>query len=130
VAHWVLAYGTLRAPEVVTALLGRAVPSRPIRLDGWYPAALEGLDFPVLVRNPDSYCDADLLGPLSTDEHEMLIRWEGPWYVRAVWEVSGTHATVFLPDLTHPELPDRTGVWSYETFRSRDLARRLEWMWD
>ncbi|MBU6215751.1 MAG: gamma-glutamylcyclotransferase [Acidobacteria bacterium] len=128
--RWVLAYGTLRAPEVVTALLGRSVAARPVRLDGWYPAALEGLDFPVLVEDPGTSCDADLLGPLSADEHELLTRWEGPWYVRAEWEIDGVVATVFLPDLSHPDLPGRTGTWSYETFRSRDLARRLEWMWD
>lgn len=125
-----LAYGTLRAPEVVTALLGRAVAARPVHLDGWYPASLEGLDFPVLIQDPSASCDADLLGPLDADEYALLVRWEGSWYVRAKWEIVGVLATVFLPDLDHPELPARTGVWSYELFRSRDLAHRLEWMWD
>ena len=128
--RWVVAYGTLRAPEVVTALLGRTVATRPIHLHGWYPAALAGLDFPVLIRDPGGGCDADLLGPLSGDEHELLTRWEGPWYVRAEWEVDGVSATVFLPDLAHPDLPALTGTWSYVRFRDRDLARRLRRMWD
>jgi hypothetical protein len=130
VDRWVVAYGTLRAPEVVEALLGRAVEARAVHLDGWYPASLEGLDFPVLIKDPSASCDADLLGPLNADEHALLVRWEGSWYVRAEWEIDGVLASVFLPDLAHPELPDRTGVWSYEAFRSSDLARRLEWMWD
>jgi hypothetical protein len=129
-SRWVLAYGTLRASEVVIALLGRTVAARPTRLDGWYPAALEGLDFPVLIQDSRASCDVDLLGPLSVEEHELLTRWEGPWYVRTEWAVGDVTATVFLPDLSHPELPNRTGTWSYERFRERDLTQRLRRMWD
>ena len=129
-ARWVVAYGTLRAPEVVEALLGRSVPARPARITGWEPHALAGLDYPVVVEVPDGGCEVDLVGPLSEAEHALIVEWEGPWYVEATWEIDGVAATVFLPDLDHPELPARTGVWSYELFRERDLADRLAWMWD
>ncbi len=128
--RWVVAYGTLRAPEVVEALLGRSVPRRSVRLEGWEPQALEGLDYPVLVRAEAAVCEVDLLGPLHLDEHELIVRWEGPWYRATTWRVDDVEATVFLPVLDHPELPARTGVWSYERFRDRDLADRLAWMWD
>ena len=128
--RWVVAYGTLRAPEVVKALLDRAVPARPARVAGWEPQALDGLDYPVVVEAPGAVCEVDLVGPLSVDEHDLIVEWEGPWYRVATWEVDGITATVFLPDLDHPELPARTGVWSYELFRERDLAGRLAWMWD
>ena len=128
--RWVVAYGTLRAPEVVEALLGRVVPTRSLRLDGWYPAALAGLDFPVLVADAGSSCTVELLGPLQDAEHDLIVEWEGPWYSSAVWELDGVRATVFLPDLDHPDLPERTGRWSYDLFRERDLPHRLAWMWD
>jgi hypothetical protein len=130
VDRWVVAYGTLRAPEVVEALLGRPVPARPGRVAGWEPRALDGLDYPVVVEAAGSVCEVDLIGPLSSAELALVVEWEGPWYRPATWVVDGVAATVFLPDLDHPELPARTGVWSYELFRSRDLAHRLEWMWD
>lgn len=128
--RWVVAYGTLRAPEVVEALLGRTVPARPALASDWEPQALEGLDYPVIVAAPGASSTVDVLGPLTPAEHELIVEWEGPWYVVATWELDGVEATVFLPDLDHPDLPRRTGVWSYELFRERDLADRLAWMWD
>gem|GEM_PF-1876706 len=128
--RWVVAYGTLRAPEVVQALIGRTVPSRSTAISGWEPQALDGLDYPILVESAGSTCEVDLLGPMTAIEYDLIVEWEGPWYHSAEWEVDGVTATVFLPVFDHPDLPDRTGVWSYGLFRDRDLASRLAWMWD
>lgn len=127
--RWLIAYGTLRSPEVVEALLGRAVPTQAATLEGWYPAELVGRDYPVLVRNPGRRCDIDLVGPISDAEFRMVAEWEDTFYETDEWTIDGVTGTVFLPVLDHPDLPELGGVWSYERFRVRDLATRLADMW-
>jgi len=133
--HHVLAYGTLRCPEIVERLVGRAVPSRPVEVPGWYPAALHGLDFPVLLPDAGATLAADLVGPLQPHEHAALVEWEGPWYVPCAVRVAdgsptGTVATVFFCDSDHPELPPLAGPWSLARFRREDLPGRLQRTWD
>lgn len=127
--HWLIAYGTLRSPEVVEALLGRRVPARAAALEGWYPAELVGRDYPVLLRDPGARCDIDLVGPISDAEHQLIGQWEDTFYETAEWTIDGVTGTVFLPVLDHPDLPELGGVWSYERFRERDLPNRLAHMW-
>jgi hypothetical protein len=127
--RWLIAYGTLRSPEVVEALLGRSVPARPATLDGWYPAELVDRDYPVLLHDPAARCEIDLVGPISDADHQLVTEWEDSFYETAEWTVDGVTGTVFLPVLDHPDLPELGGVWSYERFRERDLPTRLAHMW-
>ncbi len=60
----VFCYGSLRAPEVVSALLGASLPTRL----AWHPAArvcaVRGEDFPALALNPRAPLCAPLRAPL------------------------------------------------------------------
>ncbi|MEO5873683.1 MAG: gamma-glutamylcyclotransferase family protein [Streptosporangiaceae bacterium] len=79
-ADGLFAYGTLRIPEVLEALLGRVPTLDPATAAGWRVAALPGLTYPGLVEAPDGTADGMLLRGLRSEEWRILHEYEEDLY--------------------------------------------------
>ncbi|MBP2190398.1 gamma-glutamylcyclotransferase family protein [Nocardia goodfellowii] len=73
-------YGTLRFPEVLTALLGRCPELVPAGLPGWRVAALPDRVYPGLVREAGGLARGMLLYGLDPAEWLVLDRFEDDEY--------------------------------------------------
>ncbi|MFE3752978.1 gamma-glutamylcyclotransferase family protein [Nocardia tengchongensis] len=74
------AYGTLRFPAVLSALIGRVPAMEPARLIGRRAAALPGKAYPGLVTATDSVTDGFLLTGLGRDDWRVLDAFEDDEY--------------------------------------------------
>ena len=122
-------YGTLRAPEVLHALLGRAPTSRPALLSGYSRFSVCDACFPaVLPGAPDDTVDGLLLDGLSQREERALDYFEDEEYTRQPVSVSieggarRLEAQAYIWELRFEHLLDRETPWSFDEFRSRDLS--------
>lgn len=86
----VFVYGSLMVPEVLTALLDRAVPTIPGRIDGWRRCELEGLPYPAIVSDEQASVAGLLLTDLEPHERDLFDTFEGPEY--DIVEVQATTA--------------------------------------
>lgn len=79
------AYGTLRFPAVVEALLGQVPPMEPARAPGWRVRALPEVVYPGLVPDPGSTAKGMLPIGLTPPECALLDEYEGeryePWVI-------------------------------------------------
>lgn len=73
-------YGTLRFPDVLSALLGRVPERVQASVPGWRVAALPGRVYPGLVRADEAVAHGDVLVGLSVAELELLHDYEGVEY--------------------------------------------------
>ncbi|GAB3280827.1 hypothetical protein GCM10027589_07910 [Actinocorallia lasiicapitis] len=93
----VFAYGTLRFPDVLSALLGRVPEMSPASVAGWRVAALPGRVYPGLVAAPGSLACGDVLTGLSDGELDLLHAYEDVEYATAVLELTdGRSALAYL----------------------------------
>jgi gamma-glutamylcyclotransferase (GGCT)/AIG2-like uncharacterized protein YtfP len=77
------AYGTLRDPEVLTAVLGRLPElGPPGRLPGHVALTVVGQCYPVLVPRAGTATPGTLISGLSPADWQQLDRYEGPGYRR------------------------------------------------
>jgi hypothetical protein len=102
------AYGTLRFPDVLEALLGRVPEHSPAIAPGWRVAALEGRVYPVLVPG-DGGAGGILLSGLTAGEWRVIDAYEDDFY-----------------DLERLTLVDGRPGWAYLT---RDPAAALSVDW-
>jgi len=129
-AERVFVYGTLTFPEVLCAVTGRDIPSRPARLAGFARFRLRGLSYPGVVAAPGASTDGRALEDVSAAELARLDRFEGDAYVRrrvTVETAPGEEAlawTWILAPAAERWIEERP--WDREHFRRRDLARFLE----
>ncbi|WP_433331754.1 gamma-glutamylcyclotransferase family protein [Spirillospora sp. CA-294931] len=77
-------YGTLRFPEILRILLGRAPGLSSARADGWRVRALPDLVYPGLVAAPDGVAEGMLITDLTTAESRLLDAYENDIYVPTV----------------------------------------------
>jgi gamma-glutamylcyclotransferase (GGCT)/AIG2-like uncharacterized protein YtfP len=119
-ANCLFAYGTLRVPEVVTALLGRVPAGRPAWAAGWRAARLAGRSYPGLVPAPGATADGLLMVGLTPEEWAIVDAFEGPEYQRRRIRLDdGTTAVAYLwRDLTAV----REQNWSLAEFVAAGLA--------
>jgi gamma-glutamylcyclotransferase (GGCT)/AIG2-like uncharacterized protein YtfP len=120
------AYGTLRFPEVLTALLGRVPYHEPATVAGWRVAALSGRVYPVLVPGPGT-ADGVLITGLSAGEWRLIDAYEDDFYLlERLTLVDGRQGWAYLTRDHRACLP---GDWSPGDFAARHLAafaRRCE----
>ncbi|GAA3225488.1 gamma-glutamylcyclotransferase family protein [Actinocorallia longicatena] len=90
-------YGTLRFPDVLSALLGRVPVMSPGRVEGWRVAALAGRVYPGLVRAEGAAAEGVVLSGLSEDELVVLHAYEDVEYDIAVLDLTdGRPALAYL----------------------------------
>jgi hypothetical protein len=113
------AYGTLRFPGILDALLGRVPDHTPAVVQGWRVAALDGRVYPVLVPGTGA-ASGILLTGLSAAEWRIIDVYEDDFYGleplslvdgRVGWAYVTRDATGCLP-----------GDWSPDDFAARHLA--------
>lgn len=91
------AYGTLRFPQVLQALLGRVPDHSTGTVAGWRTAALDGRVYPALVPAADATAHGLLLSGVTPEERERLDDFEGQAYeLRPVPMTDGRYAWAYV----------------------------------
>jgi gamma-glutamylcyclotransferase (GGCT)/AIG2-like uncharacterized protein YtfP len=118
------AYGTLRFPDVLVALLGRVPEHTPAIAEGWRVAALDGRIYPVLVPG-EGAAGGVLISGLTAEEWRVIDAYEDDFYAlelltlvdgRQGWAYLTRDRTAALPvdwspgDFTTRHLPAFTGA--------------------
>jgi gamma-glutamylcyclotransferase (GGCT)/AIG2-like uncharacterized protein YtfP len=122
------AYGTLRFPDVLRALLGRVPGHTPAIVSGWRVAALDGRIYPVLVPGPGAAAGVLITG-LTTEEWRVIDAYEDDFYaLERLALVGGRRAWAYL---TRDGTAALTDDWSPADFTARHLrafaGACLEW---
>jgi gamma-glutamylcyclotransferase (GGCT)/AIG2-like uncharacterized protein YtfP len=113
------AYGTLRFPDVLVALLGRVPDHTPGIVEGWRVAALPGRSYPVLVPG-DGAAGGVLITGLTAEEWRVIDAYEDDFYhLRRLTLVDGRQGWAYLTEDRRIGLP---ADWSPNDFTSRHLA--------
>lgn len=113
------AYGTLRFPDVLRALLGRVPDHRPATAEGWRVAALDGRIYPVLVPGPGAAGGVVIPG-LTAVEWEIIDAYEDDFYaLERLTLADGRHGWAYLTRDATTALP---ADWSPEDFGARHLS--------
>lgn len=113
------AYGTLRFPDVLTALLGRVPEQAPAAVDGWRVAALDGRTYPVLVPG-DGAAAGVLISGLTVPEWRIIDAWEDEFYaLEPLTLADGREGWAYLTRDGTAALP---ADWSPADFTTRHLT--------
>lgn len=122
-------YGTLRDPAMLALVLGRAVDPRNVlaaTAPGWVAASLPGRSYPGLRPAPGGAVEGLLLRGLSPFELDLLDRFEGAEYRRAVLPVITDgelhEAAAYLP--VQP-LPPEAPRWDFDVWRQTHRRHML-----
>ena len=136
-------YGTLRDPDLITAVLGRALrPGRvhAARAPGLCAVHYPGRVYPALVRRPGAAADGLVLTDITAFERDLLDAFEGEEYRRGpvpVMIAEELHeADAYLPAIAVPrEAPDwdlgrwqqahKAAVLAADAATAADLRARL-----
>lgn len=76
-------FGTLLDEEVLTLVVGRAIPAadkRPATLGGFRRVKAQGVTYPIIVRRQNSSVAGMLVSGITGEEAELLIAYEGANY--------------------------------------------------
>lgn len=122
--QWLFCYGTLRAPRLLSALLGRAMAAIPASLDDHVCARLRGRPYPGLWAAPGSRAAGACYRLHHRRELARLDRYEGSEYrrrrVRVATADGPRQAWVYVPRRGRA---GRGGPWSVLDFERRALGR-------
>ena len=125
------AYGTLRDPELLAAVLGRPLRAgtmHPARAPGFRAVHYPGRVYPALIRAPGQAAEGLLLTGLSPFERDLLDAYEGEEYRRGpiatvlLDEPELHEADAYLPTIT---LPKDVHDWSLSRWQAEHKARAL-----
>jgi gamma-glutamylcyclotransferase (GGCT)/AIG2-like uncharacterized protein YtfP len=128
-AELLFVYGTLRDPDLLSAVLGRRVASAA-RLDAAAPGLravhYPGRIYPALVRVPGAVAAGSVLTDLSPFEHDLLDAFEGEEYSRGLIPViigEELHeAFAYLPAIA---VPPNAPPWSLLDWQTDHKPRVL-----
>ena len=136
VAPLLFVYGSLRDPEVRTAVIGRDLPIHDVSaawLDGHRLFRIHGRSYPMIVADPRGTVEGQLLTNLSRNEFRLLDAFEGSEYRRcpvSVRDATGRHIGAQLYQPLRGLKRDRR-PWSLNEWSSRErramLARARIW---
>jgi gamma-glutamylcyclotransferase (GGCT)/AIG2-like uncharacterized protein YtfP len=113
------AYGTLRFPDVLEALLGRVPEHSPAIAPGWRVAALDGRVYPVLVPG-DGGAGGILISGLTAGEWRVIDAYEDDFYeLERITLVDGRQGWAYLTRDRTAALP---ADWSPGDFTTRHLG--------
>ena len=131
-------YGSLLAPEVLKALLGRVPDRTPATLPGYVRRRIKERVYPALYPDPDSQVDGEVLSGMSRRELAVLDWFEDEAYTLTKVDVTFDEGSEWEPGessepvdayldpkvvmayvFTSPR--DLYGEWDYEEFRQTHL---------
>ena len=119
------AYGTLELPEVMEALLGRGLPQRSARLEGFERRLVRDRPYPGIVPRAEACVAGVLYDGLEADALARLDHFEGSLYERREVRVRVARAgalpawTYVLREAHHLRLSDEP--WDADRFRALHL---------
>jgi hypothetical protein len=123
-------YGTLRDPELLSAVLGRALPPRavhPARAPGFRAVQYPGRIYPALLRTPGAAAEGLLLLDLTPFENDLLDVFEGDQYrrgpVAVMLEEELHEADAYLPVIA---IPSAAPDWTLARWQSEHKPRVLD----
>ena len=123
------AYGTLVLPDVLEALLGRALPAQPAQLAGYARYRVRGEVFPALAAEAGADTSGVLYTGVDQREWALLDRFEGELYVRRAVRVEtpagARDAWTYLVAAGREPLLTRE-PWDPRSFAEGNRARWLE----
>jgi gamma-glutamylcyclotransferase (GGCT)/AIG2-like uncharacterized protein YtfP len=90
----VFVYGTLLAPEIVHAVMGRVPASQPAVLHGYARYTVKQQVYPGVIEQKGAVVDGALYRGMQPDEWRRLDEYEGALYVRRAVEVNFGPGTV------------------------------------
>lgn len=123
-------YGTLLAPELRRALLGRTLDGTPAELPGYACFRVRHAPYPAITPAADATTAGELVGGLSHADLEKLDAYESSLYRRCVVtarNLAGTNVKSFtyvINESALNRLSDES--WDYADFRLRQLDRYLK----
>lgn len=123
-------YGTLLAPELRRALLGRAVAGTPAELDGYACFRVRHAPYPAIAPVPDATTAGELIGDLLPADLDKLDAYESAMYRRRVVTTrdgAGNDVEAFtyvIDEAAVQRLSDEH--WDYAWFRLHKLDRYLK----
>jgi gamma-glutamylcyclotransferase (GGCT)/AIG2-like uncharacterized protein YtfP len=113
------AYGTLRFPDVLVALLGRVPERTPATAPGWRVAALDGRVYPVLVPG-EGTAGGVLISGLTAAEWRVIDAYEDDFYALELLTLTdGRTGWAYLTRDNSGVLP---ADWSPGDFTARHLS--------
>ena len=119
------AYGTLRDPDLLAAVLGRRARALIAAAPGFAVVHYPGRIYPALLRRPGSAAPGLVLTDLSPFEIDLLDAFEGAEYQREIIPVmieEELHeAYAYLPSIAVTGQPD----WTLEAWQADHKARVL-----
>jgi len=122
-------YGTLLAPELRRALIGRNPETTTATLAGYACFRVRRAPYPAVVAQPGASTGGEVLLGLTSTELDQLDEFESTLYQRMVTTVlteDGLPLEAFayvIDDGARQRLTDE--AWDYELFRSKHLHRYL-----
>jgi len=123
-------YGTLLAPELRYALLGRPFETTPAELDGYACFGVRQAPYPAITPVAGACTSGELISNLSASELDILDDYESAMYQRRIVTVrnaGGNDTAAFtyvIDESAAHRLSDEP--WDYTTFRLHQLDRYLK----
>lgn len=123
-------YGTLLAPELRRALLGRELQGTPANLDGYACFRVRRAPYPAITPALDACTAGEIIDGLSSADFAKLDDYESAMYRRLIVTVrdqagNNVDASTYVIDATaRQRLSDEP--WDYAAFRLQQLDRYLK----
>lgn len=119
----IFAYGTLQNSEVIRALVGKELPMKKAKLNGFRVFGLAGRFYPAMIPSAGSVSTGFLIGGIDEKELQIITEWEGDQYTPIEVDIDGVNAVCFLWIGLHNDFVDK---WSNEHFRQKDMGYIVE----
>lgn len=123
-------YGTLLAPELRHALLGRPLEGTPAELDGYACFGVRQAPYPAITPLAGARTRGELIYDLSASEFDILDDYESAMYQRRVVSVrdAAGNDTVAFTYVIDESAAHRLSeaLWDYAAFRLHQLDRYLK----
>lgn len=123
-SYYFFFYGTLRDADVLARVLPGAsgLTKESQVLEGYRMAVVRNRPYPGIIASPGSTVTGEVVGPLSEEEKNLLIAYEGEEYRLAVVTVANRKTYVFI--LRDPRQLSQE-MWHLRTFQEREKDRFL-----
>mmetsp|Transcript_28040 Transcript_28040/g.61366 ORF Transcript_28040/g.61366 Transcript_28040/m.61366 type:complete len:158 (+) Transcript_28040:77-550(+) len=124
-------YGSLLAPEVLHALLGRVPKQSKASLSGYKRYSIKQRPYPGIIRDSDSVVLGEVLHDLTREDQDILDEFEdirSGYYAKTAASVvlQESQETFNTEVYVYCSQSDLYGDWSYESFREEHLEDYVE----
>ncbi len=124
------AYGTLRLPEVIEALLGKKLESEPFQVTNFIRKTMRGQIYPGVIHSKGAIVDGSLYVGIDDYSMHVLDTFEDEVYERQLISVNSSingivEAKIYVVPETHVSILGEND-WNIEEFRAGHLASYVD----